>query len=372
MKRANGLRRGFTLVELLVVIIIIVIIVALVFPALGGARNVARTAATETTMKEFGNAIDAYRQDNDQRAPGIFDAEEMGDPENASTYGFTAMENAVLALAGGVIETDSAPSDALNFGPTAQALADNDNYGPGGIVRRVRVSLIGNAEVSGNPGYWSPNDRIFQAQERPLSQFGAGAGLSATVADIPDVVDAWGNPMLLWVENDLGPRTITTEEDFASVDTGSGPSRFYWASNAGFLESTQLGKGAQDQTEGGGEPHSLIGGGHTDAEIATTLGGFLGSPAFPAQGDFNASGFNYQNLLPAAARGRAIMQSAGIDGYYLSTADRAGKNFSADANGLPYYGNFFLPDGTRFLKDGTPSTRDQLDGFDDIVQSFGS
>lgn len=58
-------RRGFTLLELLVVLAIIATLVAVVAPSI--FRNVgdAKTAAAKSQLEIFGLALDAYRIDND-------------------------------------------------------------------------------------------------------------------------------------------------------------------------------------------------------------------------------------------------------------------------------------------------------------------
>src|SRR6266700_578208 len=62
----NRLRRpGFTLIELLVVIAIIAILAAILFPVFAQAREKARQAACLTQSKQWGLAIDMYKQDYD-------------------------------------------------------------------------------------------------------------------------------------------------------------------------------------------------------------------------------------------------------------------------------------------------------------------
>jgi len=58
-----GTRRGFTLIEMLVVISIIVLLVGLLLPVLTRARLSARNTATKTTIHNLNIALDNYKLD---------------------------------------------------------------------------------------------------------------------------------------------------------------------------------------------------------------------------------------------------------------------------------------------------------------------
>jgi prepilin-type N-terminal cleavage/methylation domain-containing protein len=83
--RSSRRRNGFTLIELLVVIAIIAILAAMLFPAIGKAKEAALKAAAKQDMIQLANAIKSYESDYNGRlpAPGI--------PTGALdvTYGFS-------------------------------------------------------------------------------------------------------------------------------------------------------------------------------------------------------------------------------------------------------------------------------------------
>lgn len=332
---------GFTLIELMIVILIIGVVVAIVFPALSGARNAARKAATQALMTELATASSQFYLDHN-RYPGYFSLTEMGSPENA-LRGFSAMENIVLDLAGGITDDAAAPGTIFEVGPTTTGMV------------RVDLGLIG-ATTGSNKAYFTPDNKNFQAQSVAGKQVSTVAGHIA----LPDVVDAWGSPLLAWVQDDPGAAEDPT---FAATEfTPMTRARYYWASNAAFLNCTSLGKLNENQlatgpgAEGG---FSLIGGGRNPTQLADTLAGVLGHPAYPDPSD---------TTKPKLGRAAMVFHSAGADGFYLGSEEAGGKR-AGGATGVIKY-NPPAPPAVA----GAPIPRqpDPLDGFDDLLVNAGN
>ena len=58
------MKKGFTLIELLVVMVIIALLVGLLLPALGSARDMARTTACKNNLRQIGMAMYLYCSEN--------------------------------------------------------------------------------------------------------------------------------------------------------------------------------------------------------------------------------------------------------------------------------------------------------------------
>jgi prepilin-type N-terminal cleavage/methylation domain-containing protein/prepilin-type processing-associated H-X9-DG protein len=66
-----GRRRGFTMIELLMVLVIIAILIALFLPAVQSAREAARTAQCRNNLLQLGIALSNYASTHDVLPPGV-------------------------------------------------------------------------------------------------------------------------------------------------------------------------------------------------------------------------------------------------------------------------------------------------------------
>lgn len=383
-------RPAFTIVELIVVILIIIIISAILLPALGGARNVAKKTATQNLIQQLLAGAARFEQDQ-RRLPGYFSPTEMGnvdqnpDSGTGSGRGMSAMENIMLDLAGGIVLRStggtgggggggSAPPEIIlpenlaeRVGPIKDTLADRVD---------VDTSKIG-VSYNGFAPYFVPDNKFYQPQ------FSRGSDRQAQNSapphsdmstrpkmQLPDVIDAFGVPILAWVMDDTATQPIATEQDFARKSSGA-PSgagtraRFYWNSNSAFLSANAVGPKFVNMPV-----ESLIGSSASDGDRNASLTGLLGNPGYPDDRTKSVG-----DILPTAARGRFIIHSAGVDGVYLGRKDDGAKHAigTGTAKKLSYGLNFKNKNDTDLLdsKD-QPTTIDVLEDFDDIVVSGGN
>ena len=73
MTRYSRFHKGFTLIELLVVIAIIAIVIAVLLPALGAAKALARRTVCASHMKQYALGIKVYAIENDGMLPPYAD-----------------------------------------------------------------------------------------------------------------------------------------------------------------------------------------------------------------------------------------------------------------------------------------------------------
>lgn len=273
-------RSGFTLVELLVSISIIAILLGILLPVAGGVRNAARESSTVSLMTSIVTASGQYQKDT-QRLPGFFGQEEMGASSNI-TEGFTQMENALLSLMGGVVPDPDNPDDFLEVGPASN--------------NKVAVDL---GALGSNDGYLTldSSNLFFEEpdENRPM-QIG-----TEDHARFPDVLDPYGNPILMWTQNSTaGPAPEIAEAD---SDDSSVRALFYWASNAAFLDSEDFGR-RKNRNNFRGSVLSTFQGRSADLR-AQSVAAIVGDPSYPIGTD---------PPEPSRARGGVILHSAGRDG----------------------------------------------------------
>jgi prepilin-type N-terminal cleavage/methylation domain-containing protein len=379
-------RVGFTLVELLVVIAIIAVLMGILLPALNGARKAGRKAGTSSQINAFTNAVSSFSNDNGSRMPGYFSPFEMGSNANLAA-GMSAMENVMLELGGSDAvlgrRGDNSPNiPALNPDGGIIAIAPFDNTLDDAVI--VNINLIGSSGA-----YFAPDKKFFKVMDHTRGQqFPPGTNSDGQHL-MPDVVDSFGNPMLAWVQDEssrgsIDPNTgssISVYRQFATVasDTtgpNNGSAWFYLASNNAFYGTNTTSVGDSGRNEYAFS--SLSEQNEQNAPVANkdrirTLTTLLASPSYYVlrSGDTLETA-QFEDIYPARPRGRLIVQSAGIDGYYFGTNDPA---WSANAHTgsdfhLDFGNNYKLQSGDRIKdNDGKYITLDIASDFDDLLGS---
>lgn len=286
-------RRAFTLVELLVAVSIIVVLIAILIPALGGARNSARRTATTSLMTSVGTAINQFKSQNN-RLPGFFSQAELGRPTNDT--GFTSMENALLDLSGGIDPNATLGRPEVieveiitGAGPPKRARINTLQVG-GGENTFLNLAAKGVAGGDQQAGGLAPARNNYDQKINPLT-------IPAGDYQMPDILDSWGKPIMLWAKNEAaGPDPDFSQETFNPAEG----SLFYWQANKGYLEAAiQDGKSALSR----GVPW---------AQRERTMAALLGHPAFPDPDTIADA------PEPLSPRADFVLHSAGQDGVFLT------------------------------------------------------
>lgn len=369
-------KRAFTLVELLVVIAIIALLIALLLPALAGARRAGKKSATQNMMQAFTNAVSAFSNDHGSRMPSYFSQAQMGAADNINA-GMSSMENVMLELGG----PDVIVGNYRDFGGQVNR-SDADTKG--GIIsiapfdNSLDDAVVVNTQVIGaNGAYFAPDSQflktmiVSEGQQKTTTQNGQHL--------MPDVVDAFGNPLLAWVKDDsavgsidpnLGNETQVYRQ-FAQIRSNFGPAWFYLASNNCFYgpDATAIGQAGINQTALSG-----LGNDFTNPNNRVfTLATLLASPSYYAlpAGDTLDTVGDRANVYPVRPRGNLIVQSAGADGVYLGSEDSGWKsNVESGQPRLLFGANYLDINGMPFKnEEGKSETLDIIGDFDDIIQS---
>lgn len=391
LPRVRTFERAFTLLELLVVIAIIGLLMGILLPTLSSARQAGMNSSTQSMINEFTNASSSFSNDHGSEMPGYYSPTEMGSTDNLENAKMSAMENAMLDLGG----TDLILGFRGDTGvPTVDVASGIIEIAPF-VGDQDKEPLIVNFNLMGATGaYFAPDEKFYRTMDPDTQQQGNSGNNGQNF--MPDVVDAFGNPLLVWVKDETARGSINPDDaggedaiyrQFAQVtsDGDGDPAWFYLASNQTFFgdNAVSVGDSGRYQAEfsGIGLRNGIVRPTATVIDVEDrihTLATLLASPSYyvlesgETLGDLTGTGgVASDNIYPAKPRGRLIVQSAGVDGYYFGTSDSGWRtNSRADGGSfkLVFGNNYKLHNGTRMLdEDGKAIVGDIASDFDDVL-----
>ncbi len=368
-------RRGFSLVEVMVVIALIGVLAGILLVAVGGATDSAKRAQTRSTLESVSAAMDAFRIEHGEM-PGLVPPRVLGDGSL-----LTSTQNVMLHLMGGArvsVQVDGAAADPIaeaeyvRFEAAGQSedgmetieleLQDPDNSN---IIYNVavRVPRIGAGPLINGKQYapyLSPKDSEINRRADQFSSIDLGdpTNLPTAFKDVgctllPDLVDAWGQPIIiLRRDRKSGPVLLADPDDPAAPQFEvTGIDRYLAANTLGKANSRQ---GLDPSNQYLGSRLAPTGGVAGDPEErAYWLFLLLTTPAMEWDIDGNTNG---NNLTPysGTARGGYMLMSPGADGIYMARQDG------------PIDPSTGSPDLT-FDQEDDRTDHEFLESFDDVV-----
>lgn len=321
-------RRGFSLVELLVVVAIIALLVGILIPVLESVRNSAKSTAATAQLTDIANAGASFATDN-RRQPGVWSQDDLGSTENHTNSRVSNSQSVLLDLAGGVLgpaggAAGNAPStDPTNAGYGVVEIGPRGASAANGALRIDNLK-VGSGALGG--GYLKLGSDVLQCAPNANRVF-----TNSNNPDYPgivDIIDPFGMPVVIFTENtgiSSGNGVFATKFSPDPANPNDPRARFYWGSNGLYLGSTGLGSGGLKQSGDPAAPTdlglSVLSGSLADASIQLSLEGVLGNTAYPQKIPSGANGWGQltERLVPAAARAPMILISTGPERVYFAS-----------------------------------------------------
>jgi prepilin-type N-terminal cleavage/methylation domain-containing protein len=323
-------RRGFTLIEILVVIGIILILMAILLPALGGARDRAYHAKSTALLTGISNNIETYFTTFDAY-PGPAPAGPTDPNSGATTTGankISGTQNLLMALSYSmyiVAPPPTNPSSAIRtFGsaPSSNSLVALGSSGVSvDIANAIGPSDLSNLDASvpasskakAYTAFYNPG-----AKEAALLKDNKGNPVGVP---IPTIFDAWpdGLPILYFRRTPGSEGSIKYDSSYVGTQDSTNPivreaptagpppvlAPYYRSDNSEYLDASSLRSTSgtfYSQAKSGLTPAGPA----ANANLASLIAGKSASTTLNARGGF-------------------VLISAGSDRVYGQNADKNGK-----------------------------------------------
>lgn len=193
MHRNMTQRRGFTLVELLVVIAVVGLLISVLLPALGSARAAARGAQSASNMRQIVTAFMAYATDYNQKFPTILEG--ITDPETDKLNMHWYDENRIGQFLPQFDESNLEPTNPKNntVGGGVFVSPSHTQGGRSYTMNFWGASAASYQQIGSNPDRFN----YFKPGNNPLDAFEGrrGQGFNPTsgrAADLLLIGEAWG------------------------------------------------------------------------------------------------------------------------------------------------------------------------------------
>lgn len=183
----KSIRKGFTLVELMVVIVIIGILAALAIPRFLGATNKTKATEFKAVVKQIYTLEEAYRQESSTGAYGTLAQAGWDKPSGTSTYfGYGTGTNQVLDAAAQTTEMNVVPAGTIATAVAANNVVTLVTATPmtatGQNIKGTDSKGVLTALVAGDQGCVNTNGGIFVTTDILGSLTGASAPVAKTPA----------------------------------------------------------------------------------------------------------------------------------------------------------------------------------------------
>ena len=160
----HSIKRGFTLIEILIVLVILALLAALLLPVFSRARESARTASCASNLRQIGQAITLYVQDNNQRFPLAVQPLNCTWVDTIYPYAKSTKVFSCPAAQHGEYVPGCGPAEPLTGGDVAARYGFNGSYDM--VVPFVEVSSVTDADGGTTSNYSVPTKSISLSKYR--------------------------------------------------------------------------------------------------------------------------------------------------------------------------------------------------------------